>query len=344
MHASRVFEFGPPSALRWSEVADPRPGRGEVVVEVAAAGVNRADALFRAGRYHRGPALPATPGLEGAGEVVAVGDGVDGFSAGDRVLGWGAIGDPGFYAERAALPAARLLPVPAGVELTAAAALPVAWLTAWYCLRRLGAVQPGDDVLVHAGASGVGSAAVQIAKDAGAHVIATAGGEAKLKWVRDLGADVVLDHTTTDVPAEVLRLTEGRGANVVLDLVGGETFAGSLRAAARAANVVALANVALAPSVIDTRDFYPKNVHIHGFQITDLMEHGYDPRPDLTDLLDALAERRFTVPVDSTFPLSDAAAAHERLESRAVLGKVLLDVAVPRSYGDPAATGGGGDQ
>jgi NADPH2:quinone reductase len=324
MRASRVFGFGPPSALEWSEVPDPQAGRGEVVVEVAAAGVNRADALFRAGRYHRGPALPATPGLEGAGRVIAVGDGVDGVREGDRVLAWGAIGDPGFYAERVAVPVARVLPVPAAVELSAAAALPVAWLTAWYCLRRLGAVRRGDDVLVHAGAGGVGSAAVQIAKAAGARVIATAGGEEKLKWVRDLGADVVLDHTTTDVPAEVLRLTGGRGADVVLDLVGGETFAGSLRSAARAANVVALANVALAPSVIDTRDFYPKNVHIHGFQITDLMEHGFDPRSDLEDLLAGLAERRFAVPIDSTYPLSDAAAAHARLESRAVLGKVLL--------------------
>ena len=120
------------------------------------------------------------------------------------------------------------------------------------------------------------------------------------------------------------RLTEGQGANMVLDLVGGDTFAGSLRAVARAGNVVALANVALAPSTIDTRDFYPRNVHIHGFQITDLMEHGYDPRPDLRELLDAVDTGRFTVPVDSTFPLADAAAAHRRLESRAALGKVIL--------------------
>jgi NADPH2:quinone reductase len=324
MHASRVFQFGAPDALTWSEVPDPRPDRGEVVVAVTAAGVNRADLLYRAGRYHRGPALPAIPGLEGAGHVIAVGAGVDEFHEGDRVLAWGPIGDPGFYAEQAAVPATRVVGVPDQVELTAAAALPVAWLTAWYCLHRLGDVRSGNDVLIHAGASGVGSAAVQIARDAGARVIATAGGGEKLKWVRDLGADVVLDHTTTDVTAEVLLLTNGRGANVVLDLVGGETFAASLRAAARQANVVALANVALAPSVIDTRDFYPRNVHIHGFQITDLMDHGYDPRADLQELLDGLALQRFTVPIDSTFPLSDAAAAHERLESRAALGKVLL--------------------
>ena len=119
-------------------------------------------------------------------------------------------------------------------------------------------------------------------------------------------------------------MTGGRGADVVLDLVGGDTFAGSLRAVARAGRVVAMANVALAPSTIDTRDFYPRNVHIHGFQITDLMEHGWDPRPDLAELLDALATGRFTVPIDSTYPLSRAADAHRRLASRAALGKVVL--------------------
>jgi NADPH:quinone reductase len=165
---------------------------------------------------------------------------------------------------------------------------------------------------------------VQIARDAEARVIATAGSADKRAWVRELGADEVLDHRAVDVPAEVRRLTDGHGANVVLDLVGGDTFAGSLRAVARAGNVVALANVALAPSTIDTRDFYPRNVHIHGFQITDLMEHGYDPRPDLRELLTALDTGRFAVPVDTTFPLADAAGAHRRLESRATLGKVIL--------------------
>jgi NADPH2:quinone reductase len=256
--------------------------------------------------------------------VLAVGEGVDGVAPGDRVLAWGATGEPGFYAERAVVPADRVIAVPDGVDPAAAAALPVAWLSAWYCLRRLGEVAAGQTVLVHAGASGVGSAAVQIAKDAGATVVATGSTPDKLTWIRKLGADEVLDHTAVDVPAEVLRLTGGRGADVVLDLVGGDTFAGSLRAVARAGRVVAMANVALAPSTIDTRDFYPRNVHIHGFQITDLMEHGYDPRPDLAELLDALATGRFTVPIDATFPLSRAADAHRRVASRAALGKVVL--------------------
>jgi NADPH:quinone reductase len=324
MLAVEVSEFGSADLLGLREVADPMPGPGEVLIAVEAAGVNRADVLFRSGGYHRGPALPAVPGLEGAGRVTALGAGVHDVAVGDRVLAWGATGEPGFYAEQAVVPVERVLPVPDAVPLTAAAALPVAWLTAWYCLHRLGAVTAGDTVLIHAGASGVGSAAVQIAKDAGATVIATAGAADKQAWVRALGADAVLDHRNADIPAEVARLTDGRGANTVLDLVGGPTFAGSLRAVGRAGTVISLANVALAPSTIDTRDFYPRNVHIHGFQITDLMQHGYDPRPELRELLDALHTSRFAVPIDSTFELADAAGAHRRLESRAACGKVVL--------------------
>lgn len=311
MRAAVVREFGGPEVLAWEERPDPEPRSGEVLIAVEAAGVNRADLLFRAGKYHRGPALPAVLGLEAAGTVVGTGE---------RVLAWGATGEPGFYAERAVVNADRVVAIPGEVTAAAAAALPVAWFSAWYSLHHLGAVTSGQTVLVHAGASGVGSAAVQIAKDAGAHVIATAGGPEKVAWVRALGADEVLDHHEVDVVAAL----EGRGADFVLDLVGGDTFAASLRAVARSGTVVAMANVALAPSTIDTRDFYPRNVHIHGFQVTDLLEHGYDPRPDLREMLVGLAKGRFRVPIDSTYALADAAGAHRRLASRAALGKVVL--------------------
>ncbi|MCW2631622.1 MAG: hypothetical protein JWR88_584 [Pseudonocardia sp.] len=330
MHAIQVREFGPPEQLEWTELPDPAPGPGEVLVAVEAAGVNRADVLFRSGGYHRAPPLPAVPGVEGAGTVVQLGSGAHGVAVGDRVAAWGATGAPGFYTELAAVAADRTVAVPAGVDIQAAAALPTASLSAWYCMHRLAEVQPGETVLVHAGASGVGSAAVQIVKNAGATVIATAGSPEKQAWVRELGADHVLDHRSADIAAEVSRLTDGRGAEVVLDLVGGSTFAVSLRAVARAGRVVAMANVALAPSTIDTRDFYPKNVRIYGFQITDLVEHGWDPRPDLTELLGAVGKARFTVRIDSTFPLEQAPAAHRRLESRAAKGKIMLVTAVRR--------------
>lgn len=324
MFAAQVQVFGDPDELRWTELPDPVPGDGEVLLAVEAAGVNRADLLFRSGRYHRAPALPAVPGVEGAGTVLAVGGGVDGVAVGDRVVAWGATGAPGFYAQQAVVAATEVLPVPDDVDLVSAATLPTAWLSAWYCLRRLAEVRPGETVVVYAAASGVGSAAVQIAKDAGATVIATASSPAKRTWVRGLGADEILDHQVETIPEEIHRLTGGRGADVVLDLVGGESFAASLRAATRAGRVVALANVALAPSTIDTRDFYPKNLRIHGFQITDLLEHGFDPRHDLRELLAALAKGRFTVPIDSTHHLERAADAHRRLASRDALGKVVL--------------------
>ena len=182
MHASRVVGFGPPSALDWCAVPDPRPAARKVVVEVAAAGVNRADALFRAGRYPPGPGLPATPGLEAAGRIVAVGG--DARSSRSVSGFWRGAGS----ATRGSTPSGPwsrwrgCCRCPMRSSCRPRPGLPVAWLTAWYCLRKLGEVRPGDDVLVHAGASGVGSAAVQIAKDAGARVIATAGGPEKRAW------------------------------------------------------------------------------------------------------------------------------------------------------------------
>jgi len=327
MRAVRIDEFGGPEVLVPVEVPDPVAGPGEVLVRVAAAGVNRADALIRKGVYHRAGRPPLIPGVEAAGVVAAVGEGVTGLEVGQRVMALDGVNAPGFYAELAVVPATRVTVLPHDVGLTEAATLPVAWLSAWYCLRHLARVTKEDTVVVKAAASGVGSAAVQIAAEAGARVIALAGSAEKAAWAGEFGAQVTIDtsaHPDDAEVEEVLRLTDGRGADLVLDTVGGGAFARSLRQVGHGGRVVALANVALEPSTVDTRDFYPRNVHIHGFQITDLMEHGYDPRPDLQALLAGVAQRRFVVPVDSTFPLSDAAAAHARLESRAVLGKVVL--------------------
>jgi NADPH2:quinone reductase len=188
MRAVQIAEFGPADRLVLGDLVQPRPGPGELLVRLAAASVNRADVLLRAGRYHTLPALPATPGSEGAGIVEALGDGVEGFAIGDQVVAWGGTG---FYAEYALADQLRTVRVPAGVSLDAAAALPVAWLSAWYALTQLGRVQKGDVVLIYAAASGVGSAAVQIAKRAGALVIGVVGLQDKAAFVRELGADHV---------------------------------------------------------------------------------------------------------------------------------------------------------
>jgi NADPH2:quinone reductase len=329
MRAVRIDAFGGPEVLVPVEVPDPVAGPGEVLVRVAAAGVNRADALTRAGTYHRAGKPPLILGLEASGTVIAVGEGVEDIAEGQRVIAMGAAGNPGFYAELAAVPTGRVTVLPDGIDPRAAAALPVAWLSAWYCLRHLARLTTGETVVVQAAASGVGSAAVQIAAAAGARVIAVASSPAKTGWAAELGAADTVDSSAFPGDAaveEVLRLTGGRGADVVLDTVGGDVFAHSLRETAFAARVIALANVALRPSTVDTRDFYPKNVAIHGFQLTALIEHGYDPRPDLLAIAHGVASGTYRVPVEAAFPLDEAARAHERLEDRANRGKIVLTV------------------
>ncbi|WP_405741007.1 zinc-binding dehydrogenase [Streptomyces sp. NBC_00028] len=251
------------------------------------------------------------------------------LAVGQRVIALDGGKSPGFYAQLAVVPANQVVALPDGVALTEAATLPIAWLSAWYCVRHLARVGKDDTVVVKAAASGVGTAAVQIAAETGARVIALAGSADRAAWAGEFGADVVVDtsaHPGDAEVEEVLRLTGGRGAEVVLDTVGGAAFGRSLREAGPGGRVVALANVALEPSTIDTRDFYPKNVTIHGFQLTNLQLQGYDPRADLRELADRVAAGAYRVPVETVLPLAQARAAHERLEDRANRGKIVLAV------------------
>lgn len=329
MRAVRIEEFGGPEVLVPMEVPDPVAGPGQVLMRVAAAGVNRADALIRAGVYHRAGRPPLIPGVEAAGTVVAVGDGVSGIAVGQRVMAVDGLNAPGFYAELAAVPAEQVAVLPEGLDLTEAAALPVAWLSAWYCLRRLAKVSKDDTVVVKAAASGVGSAAVQIAAETGARVIALAGSAEKTAWAAAFGAHAAVDTSVHPEDAEVdevLRLTEGRGADVVLDTVGGRAFGRSLREVGHGGRVVALANVALEPSTVDTRDFYPKNASVLGFQLTNLQVHGYDPRADLREIAERVAAGTYRVPVETVVPLERAREAHEQLERRDNRGKIVLAV------------------
>ncbi|MGW2515433.1 quinone oxidoreductase family protein [Streptomyces sp. NPDC001617] len=330
MRAVRIDEFGGPEVLVPVEMPEPVAGPGQVLVRIAAAGVNRADALVRAGVYHRAGRPPLIPGVEAAGVVAAVGEGVTGLEVGQRVMALDGVNAPGFYAESAAVPASRVTVLPEGVGWGEAATLPVAWLSAWYCLRHLAKVAKEDTVVVKAAASGVGSAAVQIAAETGARVIALAGSAEKAAWAGEFGARDIVDtsaHTDEAEVEEVLRLTDGRGADVVLDTVGGRAFGRSLREVGHGGRVVALANVALEPSTIDTRDFYPKNAAVLGFQLTNLQIHGYDPRPDLRELAERVAAGAYRVPVETVVPLEEARAAHELLERRDNRGKIVLAVA-----------------
>jgi NADPH:quinone reductase len=323
MRAVQVERFGAPEVLEVAEVLSPEPQGDEVLVEVEAAGVNRADLLTRAGLYHRAGHPPLVPGFEGSGVVREVGDSAERFAPGDRVFAFG--GRPGFYAERVAVSEKRVVGMPEGLDFASAAALPTAPLSAWYCLKHLVRLGASEKVLVYAAASGVGDAAVQIAKLTGAEVLAVAGSDAKVTWALQNGADHGVNYAEQDVLSEIDVIFGEGGVDVVLDAVGGIRFAEALKAVGHGGRVVALANVALEPSAVDTRDFYPKNVTIHGFQLLNLIERlGYDPRGDLEELAHLTARGELKVHVDVTFPLAEAAEAHRHMEGRRNRGKVIL--------------------
>jgi NADPH:quinone reductase len=225
----RASELGEPAdVLRLEDVDDPAPGPGEVAVRVEACGLNFADILLVQGRYQEKPPLPLTPGLEAAGIVEAVGDGVgDGVVPGARVLALPSLG--GGLAERVVVPAAAVLPLPASFPSDEAAALHITYQTSHIALHRRAALQAGETLLVHAGAGGVGSAAIQLGRAAGARVLATAGGADKVALCRELGAEVAIDYRSEDFGAVVQEQTDGRGADVIYDPVGGDVFDRSRR-------------------------------------------------------------------------------------------------------------------
>jgi NADPH2:quinone reductase len=229
MKAWQVRELGEPrDVLTLAEVPDPEPGPGQLLVRVLGAATNFPDVLMCRGLYQVKPPLPYTPGVELCGEVVAAGDGVTGFTAGDRVIG-GPVIPTGAYAELALMNAAAALPAPDGLDDAEAAAFWITYQTGWFGLHRRAALQAGETLLVHAAAGGVGSGAVQLGKAAGARVIGVAGGPAKADAVRALGADVVIDRHAQDFVEVVKEVTGGRGADVIYDSVGGDTYTRSTK-------------------------------------------------------------------------------------------------------------------
>lgn len=238
MKAWRVHENGEPrEAMRLDEVPTPQPGPGEVLLRVRAAGVNFPDAMLCRGHYQIRPPLPFTPGVELCGEVTALGEGVTGLEPAARVITPAALPAGGF-AEYAVVPAAGVLPAPEALDDAEAAALHIGYQTGWFGLHRRAALRPGETLLVHAAAGGVGSAAVQLGKAAGATVIGVVGGPDKAKVARDLGADIVVDRHSEDFVAVVKEATGGRGANVVYDPVGGEAYAKSTKCIAFEGRIV----------------------------------------------------------------------------------------------------------
>ena len=316
---------GPPSVLVQRTGPVPSPRAGEVLIRVAYAGVNRPDVLQRSGRYP--PPADASPwiGLEVSGEVVAAGEGVTAWKPGDRVC---ALTNGGGYAEYCVAPVGQTLPVPAGLSLLQAAALPETYFTVWANVIERGRLQAGETILVHGGSSGIGITAIQMAKAWGATVYTTVGNEEKAQACLKLGADAAINYRSTDFSAEVMRLTGGRGADVILDMVGGDYIGKNLKLLAIEGRLVQIAF--LQPSKVEV-DWMPLMVRRLTFTGSTLRARPAAEKARLAGELQAriwpLIERGQLLPViHQTFDLADAAKAHELMESSTHIGKIMLKV------------------
>lgn len=318
MRAIVVSESGGPEVLVPGERPDPVPGPGEVLVDVAASGVNFIDVYYRTGAYAQ--PLPYVPGVEGAGTVAAVGEGVGGVAVGDRVA-WSNV--QGSYAQKAVVPAAKVVPVPDGVGLDDAAAALLQGMTAHYLTRSVHEVKPGDTVLVHAAAGGMGLLLTQVSKAAGARVIGTASTAEKKRTARDAGADEVLDYD--GFADRVRELTGGEGVAVVYDGVGAPTFDGSL-ASLRRRGVLALYGAAGGK----VPPFDPQRLNAAGslFLTRPTLAHYTATRDELleraADVYGWIASGALRLHIGKRYDLADAAAAHADLEARRTTGKLLL--------------------
>jgi putative PIG3 family NAD(P)H quinone oxidoreductase len=323
VHAITIAEFGPPDVLTWTEVPDPVPSPGEVVVAVRAAGVNRADLLQRAGRYPPPPGTSDLLGLECSGTVVEIGGDVAGWRVGDRVC---ALLAGGAYAERVAVPAAQLLPVPAGVSLTHAAGLPEAACTVWSTAFAAAGLRAGETLLVHGGTSGIGTFAIQLARALGVRVITTAGTQDKCARATELGAEVTINYRTEDFPAVVKEHTAGRGADVIIDIVGGDYLARNLDALAPDGRLVVLATQGGRRAELDFAVLMAKRATVYsvGLRARPPAQKAAivaDVRAHVWPLVVAGAIK---VVVHAEVPMPRAAAAHRLVEGGSQVGKVLL--------------------
>ena len=325
MKAIRIHQFGPTEeVLQYEDIPTPEPGPQEVLVKVEAASLNRADLGLRRGSYRVAPEdLPLTPGREFAGTVVAVGSENKIFQVGQRV-----VAQPGFggYAEFALANVDKTRPVPGGVDSVVAAAMPTVFLTAWFALVQDAKIKSGDRVLIQAGGSGVGIAAIQIAKNLGARVITTAGTDDKCKRLDDLGADETINYSVKDFKKEVLQFTGGRGVDVVLEMVGGDVYTKSLEVLAPGGRLVSIGGAGGAAPTPDSLPTLTEGRRAIRFSITSFLSSHPEAFNQLDTFLGLVRENKIQVVIDRIFPLAETRAAQRYLEGREHFGKVVLTV------------------
>ncbi len=323
MHAITIPEPGGPEALVWDEVPDPVPGEGEVLVEVVASAVNRADILQRQGFYNPPPGASPYPGLECSGRIAALGPGVSGWAVGDQVC---ALLAGGGYAEKVAVPAGQLLPVPEGVDLTRAAALPEVVCTVWSNVFMVAHLRPGETLLVHGGSSGIGTMAIQLAKAVGAKVAVTAGTKEKLDQCAELGADVLINYREQDFVAEIEQATGGAGADVILDNMGAKYLDRNVRALAVNGRLAIIGMQGGVKGELNIGTLLSKRAAISA---TSLRARPLDEKAAIVAAVrehvwPLLAGGHVRPVVDRELPMPEAAEAHRVVEGSGHIGKVLL--------------------
>ncbi|CAM9600642.1 unnamed protein product [Phaeothamnion confervicola] len=323
MRAIAITQPGGPEVLQPVTLPTPAPGAGEVLIEVAAAGVNRPDVVQRQGFYAPPPGAPDTPGLEVAGTIVQLGAGVTGWSLGDKVC---ALVAGGGYAQYCVAPAVQCLPVPAGMDVIAAAAIPETFFTVWTNLFDGGHLQAGESLLVHGGSSGIGTTAIQIAKVFGARVFATAGSDDKCAVCIQLGAERAINYRNEDFVAVIKELTGGAGVDVILDMVGGAYVERNISSLAMGGRLVNIAFLEGSKVSLNLMPVMLKRLILTGSTLRprSIAEKALIANALREKVWPLLAEGKLQPVIDSTYALEDATAAHARMESSAHIGKLVL--------------------
>ena len=326
MHAVEIAQPGGPEVLRPTRRPLPDVGPGEVLVRVAAAGVNRPDVLQRLGLYPLPPGVSDLPGLEVSGTIAAIGDGVTGWTLGDAVC---ALTPGGGYAEYCKTPAGQCLPVPAGVSMLEAASLPETFFTVWINVFDRARLSPGETLLVQGGSSGIGVTAIQMAKAFGHRVFVTAGSDEKCRACEALGAERGINYRTEDFVAIVKSLTEKRGVDVILDMVGGDYVQRELKCLATDGRLSLIAFLGGSKAELDMSDILYRRLTITG---STLRPRSVEYKTEVAQALRSkvwplVASGAIAPVVHATFPLADARRAHELMESSTHVGKIILDVA-----------------
>jgi putative PIG3 family NAD(P)H quinone oxidoreductase len=326
MFAVTVESAGSPATLSWTQVPDPVPGRGEVLIDVAACGVNRADLLQAAGHYPAPPGVSPILGLECSGVVSGLGPGVYGWQVGDRVC---ALLAGGGYAEKVAVPAVQVLPVPKGVDLVDAAGLPEATCTVWSNLVMTAGLNSRTTLLIHGGASGIGTMAIQVARQEGATVAVTSSREAALEFCRTLGASITINYAQQDFVAEIRSATDGRGADIILDVIGAKYLARNISALADGGRLIVIGMQGGTKVELDLNSLLRKRAGIIGTTLRSRPVTGPGSKAEVVasvrEGLWPQIERGNVRPViDTVLDIRDAGDAHRRLAAGGHVGKIVL--------------------